>query len=169
MAEGMSYSTKVVLCLFMWYSLAFVAGIVLLLKELLAPDFLDREVTLSLALLSSMGAALVSSSLFYSRKLYKDIFAFNQNMNSQTNQLAAVATFVYYVSRPFFSLLFAILVVLSGVTFVHATTAEGTKLSLGFVLFSVLLSAYGAAATGQVVQQIEKLAGEKLQRFGSTS
>jgi rRNA-processing protein FCF1 len=40
------------------------------------------------------------------------------------------------------------------------------KFSVGYLLFTTLVSAYAAAITGQVVRKLEALAAEKLRNFG---
>ena len=156
--------------LFIWYIIVFVAGSFFLFQKLLAPDFFSGGVTLGLALTTSVAAGLVSSALFYLRKLYKGIFA-QQNGTFSSGEFNAIefATFIYFVSRPLFAVLFACLAVITSAMFIHSTTASGSKLSIGFIFFCILLSAYGAAATGRVVQQLEIIGQDKVRMFGGTS
>ncbi|HEY5259136.1 MAG TPA: hypothetical protein VIJ46_00695 [Rhabdochlamydiaceae bacterium] len=166
MREDLSFSVVSVAGLFIWYVIIFFVGGGLLLKNLISTDALSGEATLRASLTCAAGAALVSSSLFYVRKLYKDVFANSYNKRASANGLMAVATIIYFVSRPLFAILFAIMTVLTAATFIHATTVNETKLSIGFVLVTVLISAYGAAATGTFIKRFERVAIEKLKNFG---
>jgi len=167
MREGMDLSIRAGAALFIWYLIVFSIGAVLLSKKLLAPGFMQDDPSLELALMCAGGAALISSSLFYIRKLYKDLFLPPGNPPSSGRII--LATCMYYFSRPLFALLFAVLVVVSTATFLHATTAHGNKLSIGFVFFSILVSAYGAAVTGQIVRHLETTGMDKLRSFGGLS
>jgi amino acid transporter len=112
-----------------------------------------------------MGAAALASALFYTRKLYKDTL--NRECSEAPEHTTQIAAFVYYLARPAFGVFFAMLVVVSSAAFIHATTVNDTLLSVGFVLFCALLSAYGAAITGRVVRHIELVAGDRLRTFGT--
>jgi hypothetical protein len=136
------------------------------LRVLTKSDLLTAEVHLESALHGALGAALISSALFYIRRLYKGLFAQTDNVDQSDQSLIRLATMIYFLSRPLFSLLFAVLVVVTGVTFVHAVTAHDTTLSAGFILFSILVSAYGAAVTGSIVQRLESVGLEKIRNFG---
>jgi len=127
---------------------------------------IDREVSLTLVTYCALAAAVISSSLFYIRRLYKDIFAQGFRANGEPESAHEFATYVYFLSRPFFSILFALVAVVSGVAFIHAATVEGARLSFGFLLITMILSAYGGSITGGVIKQIESQAAEKLRNFG---
>jgi hypothetical protein len=170
MSERLQVSNTTAIALFCWYIAIFAGGAFVLVNNLCLSDFETQEVTLAQSLTCSIGAALLSSSLYYVRKLYKELFIqqIDSGKSLKFNSIE-LATFFYFVSRPLFAVLFAILVVITSATFVHAVTTHGTKLSLGFIYFSILLSAYGAAATGRFVRQLEALGLEKLRTFGSST
>lgn len=161
----MEISIKAGMAIFGWYAFVFCAGVWLLLGNLFYADVMNSEVNLEMALLCALGAALISCSLYYIRKLYKDLFQAGPNEVVPSGKIA-LATTMYFISRPFFAALFAILVVISAATLIHATTIHGTKLSAGFIFFTVLVSAYGAAVTGRVINHLESIGLDKLRKFG---
>jgi amino acid transporter len=162
----MRLSATTAVGLFVWYISIFSAGIYLLLSEILAPTFFDTDGSILSALRCSLGGSLASSGAFYIRKLYKELFSQSAAEQRETNSQERMATFFYFFSRPLFSILFAVIVVLTFSAFIHATTNHGTKVSIGFVLVSALLSMYGAAATGRIVERLESLGVERLRNFG---
>jgi hypothetical protein len=162
----LSLSRTGAILLAIWYSLLAGSGFYLVLRTLTRPDLFASSSSLDGALTGALGAALVSSSLFYTRRLYKGLFAQCDHSSASGQNWIKLATMIYFLSRPLFALLFAVLVVVTAVTFVHGVTAHDTKLSAGFVLFSILVSAYGAAVTGSVVQHLESIGLEKLRNFG---
>ena len=161
----MEISIRAGIAIFGWYACVFCAGMWLLLDKMFYSDVMNSEVNLETALLCALGAALISCSLYYIRKLYKDLFQAKPSEVAPSGKVA-LATVMYFVSRPFFAALFAILVVISTATLIHATTVHGTKLSAGFIFLTVLVSAYGAAVTGRVINQLESIGLEKLRKFG---
>jgi hypothetical protein len=165
MGVGVEISNKTGIALFCWYAIIFCVGAFLLLDNMIRPDIMDSEVSLGLAFWCAVGAALSSCSVYYIRKLYKDLFQSAADESVPCSKFM-LATVMYFVSRPLFAAMFAILVVISGVALIHATTTHGTKLSVGFVFFTVLVSAYGAAVTGRVINHLEDVGMDKLRNFG---
>ena len=166
MDSSLSLSKSGAIFLAIWYSILAGSGFWLVLRTLTRPDLFTSNVNLDSALAGALGAALISSSLFYVRRLYKGLFAQSDQPNADAQNWIRLATMIYFLSRPLFALLFAVLVVVTAVAFIHAVTRHDTNLSAGFVLFSILISAYGAAVTGSVVQHLETVGMEKIRNFG---
>jgi hypothetical protein len=162
----LSLSRSGAVFLAVWYSILAGSGFWLVLRTLTSADLLTSNVHLDSALAGALGAALISSSLFYVRRLYKGLFAQSNQLAAEAQSWIRLATMIYFLSRPLFALLFAVLVVVTGIAFIHAVTEHDTNLSAGFVLFSILISAYGAAVTGSVVQRLESVGAEKIRNFG---
>lgn len=159
MRLGMAFHWAVALGLFCYYGLASVMGAILwqhyffLGEENLTPD-------LNQALLASVSASLVGSGLFYARKLYKDIFAYNSDTAPSRNAL--IATTAYFLFRPFFGIVLAGVSSLSAFAFIHITTTSESHIGLGFLVFSSLAGLLVAGATGRGVQRLEELGRDSL-------
>jgi hypothetical protein len=167
-SAGLELSSRAGIALFVWYAIVFAAGAYLLLRNIIYLDVTNADVDLQIALTSAVGAALASCSLYYVRRLYKDLFQSTSGEQPPSGRFV-LASVIYFVSRPFFAALFAIIVVITTAALIHATTTHGTKLSAGFVFFTVLVSAYGAAVTGRVINHLENIGLDKIRSFGGLS
>lgn len=126
-------------------------------------------ISLKFVFLCCISISIITSSLFYFRKLYKNIFRDVDFRSSPKTKRLIAPSFMYYLFRPLFSVLFSIIVVISFAAFIHATTAHGTELSVGFLYFCMLLSAYGGIVTGAVVSKLEQIGSDKIESFGGGS
>jgi hypothetical protein len=164
MKDGMYLSGLAATLLFFWFLILGAGSCFILYGQLVAEGFsADTPNAFSSALKMSVLSATASSSIFYIRKLYKDLFAQAQKaLGSSSSELA---TIMYFSARPLFAVLFSIFIVVSSFGFVHSVTVDGTKLSFGFVLFSMILSCLAAVVTGRTLNHIEKLARDGINRI----
>ncbi|HEX8642407.1 MAG TPA: hypothetical protein VF702_00675 [Allosphingosinicella sp.] len=119
-----------------------------------------ESIALRDAILISFTAAGGVSALFYVRKLYKDLFASVTQPPEQRPPFALLATFLYFLVRPFFAAAMAVLFIVIMYGFVHAVTTTEPELGFGFLVFSSTASAIIAVGTGRGVTRLERFAKE---------
>lgn len=115
------------------------------------------SVTLLAAVQTAMFASLAAASVFYVRKLYKDVFA-ALDPSYERGRTSRIATIIYYMSRPLFASLISIISTVFLFEFIHAMSVGHVGASFNFLLFSTVGSALISIATGVAVERIEAVA-----------
>jgi hypothetical protein len=112
------------------------------------------------ALLAGMGSAVVGSTLFYLRKLYKSSIQNVISFPDEKENVRSLGVFFYFVLRPWFSAVFSALILLIIKSSVHSITADGTQYTLGLVYLMSVVSFFAGFASGDVITHIESRARE---------
>jgi len=108
--------------------------------------------------MSSMGSAI-----YYIRKLYKQVLSENLTEAKQS-PLKEVATFVYFIARPFFSIAFALLVVIGMKSGLILSGASQSTLGYGFVQMTMFFSFFVGFLTGRFLRRLESWGERVLER-----
>lgn len=127
---------------------------------------LDTSTNLSIfkqALLGSTSIALAAASAAYIRKLYKLCFNFSSEHDSVDQLfLKRLGTVVYFIVRPLFSILFAILVVAGIRSGIKLSSSSGLKLDEGFIYLTMVSSFYVGFLSGDFIKKLESKGQKKL-------
>ena len=125
----------------------------------------SKTATFGDALSTATFVAVAVSSLFYSRKLYKD--AFNGLGNPDERPLAQSATIAYYMLRPIFAVSISALFVAIFYAAIRALSEGHVGISGDFVFFSAISASILSISTGASVQRLEEIArsGHSFFRF----
>ncbi len=115
------------------------------------------------ALFGSMSVALAASSCSYIRKLYKLCFNFSSEQNNEDQLfLKRLGTVVYFVARPVFSILFALLVVTGVRSGIILSTSSELKVDEGFIYLTMASSFYVGFLSGDFIKKLESKGVKKL-------
>lgn len=109
------------------------------------------------AMWASVTSGAVFAALFYLRKLYRDLFAGLGRQEGHPSDLA-LATFLYYLSRPLFAAAISGLFVAAMFEVVKAFSEGHVGVNSSFVFFAAISSALVATATGAAINRIEDMA-----------
>lgn len=107
-----------------------------------------------LVLLSSFLSAILGSSVFYIRKLYK--LGFRQEPLAAATAVRDFAAIAYFLSRPLFSCAFAFLVVISLRAENQFVSPGGDVDEANFAYVSMFLSFLCGFAAGKVITTLER-------------
>lgn len=110
-----------------------------------------------ISVIGGFGTALIGSSTFYLRKIYKA--SINKEMKSPTNEdekVRELGIFAYYYLRPLFAIGFSILIHIALKSSVHIITVKETRLDEGFVYLTLFSSFFAGFAAGDLITYIEE-------------
>lgn len=115
------------------------------------------------ALLGSISIALAAASTAYIRKLYKLCFNFSSEQDGDDQLfLKRLGTVVYFIVRPLFSILFAILVVAGIRSGIVLSSSADLKLDEGFIYLTMVSSFYVGFLSGDFIKKLESKGQKKL-------
>jgi hypothetical protein len=146
-----------------YYIILFIIGLILTLFALLQ-ESIQMPFTMTISLISvigGFGTALIGSSTFYLRKIYKA--SINKEMSSPTNEderVRELGIFAYYFLRPLFAIGFSILIHIALKSSVHIITVKETRLDEGFIYLTLFLSFFAGFAAGDLITYIEEKSAE---------
>ena len=109
-----------------------------------------------ISIIGGFGTALIGSSIFYLRKLYKS--SINNEISSPTNEdekIKELGARTYYYLRPLFAIGFSILIHIALKSSVHIITVKETRLDEGFIYLTMFLSFFAGFAAGDLITYIE--------------
>lgn len=150
-------------CLLTYFIFLNIVGLALTLFALIF-ESIKVPFTLAIseiAIIGGFGTALIGSSVFYMRKLYKS--SINKEMEIPTTdeqKIRELGIFSYYLLRPLFALGFSLLIHITLKSSVHIITVKETMLDEGFIYLSMFLSFFSGFAAGDLITYIESKSEE---------
>lgn len=105
--------------------------------------------------------ASLGSAIYYLRKLYKQVLSDTLTTEAKQSHLKEAATFVYFIARPFFSIAFALLVVIGAKSGLILSGASHNTLGYGFVQMAMFFSFFVGFLTGRFIRRLESW-GERI-------
>lgn len=130
-----------------------------LIYEIIPTPF---ELTISLvSIIGGLGTALMGSSIFYLRKLYKS--SINKEMTSpldEDDRIRELGIYAYYYLRPVFALGFSIMIHIALKSSVHIIAVKETRLSENFIYLMMFLSFFAGFGAGDLLTFIEEKSRE---------
>lgn len=144
-----------VVAILIYYFITFTIGSVGAIYILLFDS--NTELTIfQRALLGSVSIALAAASAAYIRKLYKLCFKFASEQNNDDQLfLKQLGTIVYFIVRPLFSILFALLVVAGVRSGIILSTSLALKIDEGFIYLTMVSSFYVGFLSGDFINKLE--------------
>jgi len=136
--------------IFIYYSALFLTSLVLLICYFSHSELNNNDIYFYSSI-----SGLLGSSIFYTRKLYKDCFTENK-ISKENDSFKRVATIAYFITRPFFAAAFSIIIILglkSG--FIIISTTENEINIDNFIYVSVILSFIGGFRVGKLINKFE--------------
>lgn len=122
---------------------------------------------MGLAIIGSASMACSGSAIFYFRKLYKSILRGSLTATDIPADLNALASFAYFVARPMFSIIFALIVVIgikSGLALSGAAPTS-TSYGYGYVQMSMFFSFFVGFLSGRFIRQLETYGERMIERI----
>lgn len=131
------------------------------------PGSLSNFEYIELAFIGSSSMACLGSSVFYIRKLYKDVLSDILVTENTKGDLKATATFVYFFARPLFSVAFSLLLVIGMKSGLVLSGATQSGLNYGFVQLTMFFSFFVGFLSGRFIRQLEVWGERMLDRVST--
>ena len=142
--------------LYSYYLLVFIFGIVITIITLLNESLLLKFTITMSSIIGGIGCALIGSTIFYLRKLYKASINLDfSEPNSVDDKIREIGVYYYYFLRPIFSIGFSLFVNVVLRTGVSVVTITESNLSFGFIYMVMFLSFFAGFASGDLIAYIE--------------
>jgi hypothetical protein len=149
--------------LFFYYVVLFIFSSGLLLVMLLEP--INDVDLLKNTLLLSASIAVSASCMAYIRKLYKLCFKLHEKkIDEETPFFKQYGTLIYFFTRPFFALLFSVIIVVGLKSGVLIAT-KGGVLDEGFLYISMFFSFYAGFFSGSFIRNLEDGADRRIRKL----
>lgn len=164
--ERRLYITKTwVVIIFIYYFALFIFAIYYSIDVLLNGELVGQN-ALYRALVGSIAIALAASSAAYIRKLYKLCFMFSsEHDNDDQVFLKRLGTIVYFLARPLFAVIFAVVVVIGVYSGILLSTSPALVIEDGFVYLTMASSFYVGFLSGEFIKRIETKGRDKLDKL----
>lgn len=114
-----------------------------------------------ISLIGGFGTALIGSTIFYMRKLYKS--AINNTITEPTTdkeKTNETGLFFYYSLRPIFAIAFSLLIHIGLKASVAIITVKESELDVGMVYLTMIISFFIGFAAGDVITKLEEISKE---------
>jgi hypothetical protein len=108
-----------------------------------------------LAFFGSASMACLGSAIFYMRKLYKAVLNNSLIIEDSKGDLKFISTFVYFFARPFFSISFALLIVIGVKSGLVLTAGAQSNFNYGFVQLTMFVSFFIGFLSGRFLRHLE--------------
>jgi hypothetical protein len=142
--------------LFCYFSLLLIVGICLTMLGLIHDYFLSEFTITSISIIGSIGTALMGSTIFYLRKLYKSLI---KNILSEPidnkDKIMELGLVTYYFLRPVFAVSFSVIFHIALKTSVLIVTVTETNLAEGMIYFAMIISFFIGFAAGDFINKLE--------------
>ncbi len=149
-------SRKKIRCLFWYFGILLIIGIAFSIFSL-NHTFFYKELNITMvSLIGGVGTALIGSTIFYMRKLYKgsitNVLSEPKDSKDKTKELGL---FAYYLLRPVFAISFSIIFHIGLKASVSIVTVIETNLAEGMIYLTMIASFFIGFAAGDVVSKLE--------------
>ncbi|UZW13174.1 hypothetical protein OSC52_15155 [Clostridium pasteurianum] len=111
----------------------------------------------SLALIGSIGSSLLGNSIYYIRKLYKFSIGkkFILEITTLNDKVENFGTLVYFISRPFFSISFSLLILIGIKSGMFILTGKSDSLNSNIVDVMMFINYFTGFSTGKFLKSLE--------------
>jgi hypothetical protein len=145
--------------LYIYYAFTFFSG---LLLSIIAICHCINLSVFNNSVMGGLGAALLGSSIFYIRKLYKATLNDNITISLNSNDsIKRLGTGIYFIARPFFSMSFSILLIVGLRAGFIISSKSQISLDDGFIYVVMFLSFFVGFLSGKFIKYLEN-EGEKI-------
>lgn len=156
--------------IFVYYLFLFFFGLALSLLAILPFEIAVERNINTLSLCGGIGMALNGGSIYYIRKLYKLCFSANLiTDNNSSNYIKKLGSIVYFMTRPFFSVAFAVLVFIGIQSGFMVTSAKPIELNNGFIYLVMFFSFFLGFSAGNFIKKLEKSSNGVLNKLGDNN
>ena len=157
---AITLSKKNTIFLFIYYILLFIISsffttLVLIIhndSSIISFSINDDNLTLA----GCISISILCSSIYYIRKLYKLSLSCSINISDEKYSFKSIGTIFYFYTRPLFSGIFSILLILGIKSGIFILTQSDQETSSSLTEFYMLLSSFSGFSTGKFFNQIEQ-------------
>ena len=151
----LNLTKNIIICLYIYYLLIFAIGGILGIIFVIPGAFnINDELILFRSIFASIGMALLGSSIFYIRKLYKSCIKGNIERDD-TNCLSRIGASVYYFARPLFSIGFSLIIVV-GINAEYMLISKDANITNdSFIHICMFFSFFGGFGAGRFIKYLE--------------
>ena len=144
--------------LLIFYIIVLVIGLIIsiaaIVYESIEPNFLLPISTISI--IGSIGTSLCGSAIFYLRKLYRSCINLDiEEPVSDKDKIREIGVWAYLFLRPFFAVVFSILIIIALKGGVLIITVTEVRLNEGFIYLTMLLSFFAGFSSGDLIDYFE--------------
>jgi len=155
---------RYVYILFLYYG-ALVIGGGLVSVLVFVPGIFSYFDYMGLALIGSVAISWAGSGIYYFRKLYKIILQENLILKESCSDQKVVATLAYFLGRPIFSSMFAILVAIGFKSGVLVMGGRLNSIDYGYVQLSMFVSFFTGFLSGRFLRRLEVWGGSVINKI----
>ncbi|OJJ17261.1 hypothetical protein BKI52_31660 [marine bacterium AO1-C] len=151
------------------YSLLFSVGLFLSVLIILHDTTFINSYSITLkALLGSIGFTLLASTLHYTRKIYKILIDENDKISKgdEKNKFLRLGIIIYLISRPLFSIIFSLFIIIVLKLGVRIVTIEinGVKFNHTFIYTAMSLSFVTGFSVGKVIDTLLEIRNDTIKK-----
>lgn len=120
--------------------------------------------------ISSMGSSACMCSVQYIKKLYKACIYGRINIIGQNRDLKVIGNFVYFLARPLFSIVFAVVLIFAiKAGFISIFEVENFECNDRFLYICTVISGGIGFSVGKVLDYLEKMSIENIKKLKENS
>jgi len=152
----LALSKNQIIILAVFYLICFLLGSFSFTSSILFPSiFTDGNNIILLSCTGAIGSALLGSSIYYIRKLYKSLINGNLKTEQENSEKLIMGTFLYFFARPFISIGLALLLILAMLSSSYIMFTTKVELSSGFQYLAMFISFFGGFSVGNFITKLE--------------
>jgi hypothetical protein len=159
-------SRKKIEYLFIYFTILLFIGIALSILTLNFESIKDKLTITSFSIIGGIGTALIGSTIFYLRKLYKSsIKSLLSQPQSEQDNINEIGLFIYYFLRPIFAICFSLLIHIGLKVNVSIVSVKEADIEPGLIYLTMLLSFFMGFASGDVITKLESVSKDISEKF----
>jgi hypothetical protein len=124
---------------------------------------------MTLAIVGSGSMACAGSGIYYLRKLYKILLQETLVVTADKEDMRPLATFAYFIARPMFSIIFALVVVIGIRSGLALSSSKPTAIDYGFVQLCMFFSFFCGFLSGRFLRKLETWGESMIDRLSKES
>jgi hypothetical protein len=130
--------------------------------NVLCPDCFSISLV---SIMGSIGTALIGSTIYYLRKIYKSCINIEiEYPKNEEDYLKEIGALSYFYLRPIFAIVFALLIHISLKAGVKIITVKEARLSEGFIYLTMFMSFFVGFSAGDFLTYIQSKGKEIIEK-----
>ena len=118
---------------------------------------------MQLSVIGSAANGLLGSTICYIRKVY--LFCIQNRLKDNCCPAEKVGTILYFMIRPFFSMVLTVVIMLGFAVGIFSFLAAGGELTHNFINFSMVVSFFLGASNGKVMDRLNEIGNNFIRKL----
>jgi len=118
--------------------------------------------------IASMGVSAMLCSVQYLRRIYKACINGKIKMLQKNENFQQFGNVIYFVLRPFFAIVFVIIMVFALLSSVSIVTSGNFQVNERFLYFCIIMSSFIGFSIGRILDRFEELSSKKVNKIFDT-